>query len=186
MVEKENSNDREEDAVVATAEWKLPAQWSWAIALLGLVLLPAGSGVLQLLASPQSTYAEMRLPIAGKVLVVAKNSGTSRVQLISDKFLMHVCSGLGGDFGFIPTTLGTIPPACYSIAIIPATGAAAPSAHVRFDDVEIKPSRLRMMTPLDEMQAAFVSIVVIGGLIWLCLVLHAWWMEDSLTMTGRR
>lgn len=164
----------------------MPPQWSWAIAIAALVLLPTGSGVLQLLASPQSTYAELRLPLSDRVLVIAKNSGSGRVQLIADRFLTHVCGPLVGDFAFVPPTLGLIPPGCYSVAILPNTSATALPPRVRLDDMEIKPSRLRMMTPLDEMQAAFISVVVVGGLIWLCLVLHLWWLEDTQTMTGRR
>jgi hypothetical protein len=182
---KKKKRNNDGVAEVAGADWKVPPQWSWAIAFLGLVLLPT-SGVLQLLGSPQSTYAELRLPMIDKVLVVAKNSGKSHVQMISEKFLTHVCSGVGSDFGFVPTTIGTIPPACYSVAIMPTSATTTLSSHVRLDDVEIKPSPLRMMTPQDEIQVAFVGVVVIGGLIWLCLALHLWWLEDSPTMTGRR
>lgn len=167
------------------APWVPPSWFIWGVAWIALLVAPQSSDLFQFISSSQSAYGELRMPVGNELVVVAKNSGTGAVRFLSGTVAKHFCLGIGNDAAFIPPTSGLIPPATYSVSILPYDGVTRPRVIYADGEAEVTAGKLRMMTPLEDMQVGFGAIIVVGMLVWVCLELHGWHLRDGFSMRGR-
>lgn len=169
-----------------SASWTPPSWLVWGVAWIALLVAPQSSSLFQFVSSSQSSYGELRMPVGNELVVVAKNSGTGAVRFAGGAAMKHFCLGIVSDAAFSPETVGLIPPATYSVSILPYDGVRSPRVIYADGEAEVPAGKLRIMTPLEEMQVGFGAIVVMGMLVWVALQLHAWHLSDDFSMTGRR
>jgi len=167
------------------ATLKLPEWIIWAVAWVALLVAPQSSSLFQFISTSQSSYGELRMPIEKEMVVIAKNSGTGAVRYTGTSTAKQFCLGIVTDAAFVPDTIGLIPPATYSVSILPYDGERKPRVVYADGEAEVSAGKLRIMTPLEEMQVGFGAIVVVGMLIWVSLELHEWHLRDGFSMTGR-
>lgn len=166
---------------------EIPSEVKWVIMLLVAIVLPQRSNWFTFASSPDQAYAELRLQLPGKTVVIGKNAGTRRVALLAQSFETHVCRVIGGHDAFLPHLPGTIPPATYSVAIFSTPPATSPNRRVRLDDdSEFEPQPLRVTTPIEENQYIFAVMIVILFAAALAIRLRDYYREDNAAMTGRR
>jgi hypothetical protein len=161
----------------------IPPVVSWAIALVSLVLLPYNANIFTYLADPQHSYAEFAIRLPGKTLVVAKNSGATKINLLDSIVEMQVCQPFDAEEAFEQRTRGLIPPSSYAVVMVPKGSTA--ERRVILNDIEIKTSRLRLTTPIEETQYYFAASVVIGVAIMLTTIISRWYFEDALSRSGK-
>lgn len=166
--------------------WTPPGWVIWGLAWIALLVAPQSSNLFQFIASSQSAYGELRFALADQLVVVAKNSGTGAVKFSTASIAEHFCLSIASNSAFIPQTTGLIPPATYSVAVLPRKGPGDPRMIYADGEAEVLAGKLRVMTPLEEMQYGFGAIIVVGMLIWVSLQLHEWHIRDGFSMTGRR
>lgn len=182
MTDQLNAPKAEEEST----PWKLPSWVVWAVAWIALLVAPQSSSLFQFIASSQSSYGELRMPVGDEMVVVAKNSGAGAVRFAGVAAIRQFCLGIVSDAAFAPETSGLIPPATYAVSILPYDGVRKPRVIYADGEAEVPAGKLRIMTPLEEMQVGFGAIVVVGMLIWVSLQLHEWHLRDAFSMTGRR
>lgn len=166
--------------------WAPPGWLIWGVAWIALLVAPQSSDIFQFVASSQSAYGEMRFAVGDEVVVVAKNSGSGAVRFAGSTIAKQFCIGISGDTAFIPHTTGMIPPTTYSVAILVLGGKTAPSMIYADGEAEVRAGKLRMMTPVEDMQYGFGAIIVIAMLVAVLLELHEWYILGDFSMTGRR
>lgn len=173
-------------STAALPEDKLPAippVVSWAIALVSLVLLPYNANIFTYLADPQHGYAEFAIHLPNKTVVIAKNSGKAKISLIDALVDMHVCQPVNTEEAYEQRTRGLIPPASYAVLMVPRSEKT--ERRVVLNDVEMKTSRLRLTTPIEETQYYFAASLVIGMAVMLTTLISRWYFEDALSRSDR-
>jgi hypothetical protein len=175
---KKRTNSQREDNLPS-----IPPVVSWAIALVSLVLLPYNSNIFTYIADPQHSYGEFAIRLPSKTLVVAKNSGAVKINLLDSILDMQVCQPFDADEAFEQRTPGLIPPASYAVVMVPR--GSATERRVILNDTEIKTSRLRLTTPIEETQYYFAASVVIGIAVMLTTIISRWYFEDALSQSGK-
>jgi hypothetical protein len=166
--------------------WKPPDWFIWGVVWIALLVAPQPNNLFQFIATSQSAYGELRLSVGNEVVVVAKNSGAGAVRFVSTTVQKHFCLGIVDENAFAPTTAGLIPPATYSVALLPHGGREQPRLVYADGEAEVQAGRLRIMTPIEELQYGFGAIIVVGMLLWVVLQLHEWHLRDAFAMTGRK
>ncbi|MGZ5465660.1 MAG: hypothetical protein ACXW4P_22065 [Thermoanaerobaculia bacterium] len=162
-------------------------EWAiWLLAWIALLVAPQSSNIFQFVASAQSAYGELRFEVSDQMIIVAKNSGTGAVKFSTASIVKHFCLGISSNTAFIPTTVGLIPPATYSVALLPRDGSSSPRMIIADGEAEVPAGKLRLMTPVEDMQYGFGAIIVVAMLVRVCLLLHEWHIRDGFSMTGRR
>jgi hypothetical protein len=126
------------------------------------------------------------MPVGDELVVVAKNSGAGAVRFAGAVVAKHFCLGIVSEAAFIPETSGLIPPATYSVSILPYDRARTPRVIYADGEAAVAAGRLRVMTPLEEMQMGFGALIVIWMFVSVVLQMHAWYLRDGFLMTGRR
>jgi hypothetical protein len=178
-----NGSETEPDRILP----EIPNEVKWVIMLLVAMIVPQWSRWFTFASKPDQAYAELRLQLPGKTVVIGKNSGTRRVALLAKSFETHICRVIGGRDAFLTHLPGTIPPASYSVAIFSTQNSEVPPTKVRLDDdSEFEPPQLRVTTPLDENQYVFAAIVIMLLFSKLVTRLRDYYREDNAAMTGRR
>jgi hypothetical protein len=181
MTERSAAQSGDPHSLIRLPEWII-----WAVAWVALLVAPQSSNLFQFISSSQSSYGELRMPIEKEMVVVAKNSGAGAVRYAGVSAAKQFCLGIVTDAAFIPETRGLIPPATYSVSILPYDGERKPRVVYADGEAEVPAGRLRIMTPLEEMQVGFGAMAMIGVFIWLSLQFHEWYLRDGFLMTGRR
>jgi len=168
-------------------DWSFPPQISWGLAFLSLILFPTATNVFQFLTGPREAYAELRLALGSETYVIAKNSGAGQVKIGDGEWLRQICLRFDGTEPFSPEVLGTIPATCYSIAVVSTPGATKLPPKVLLDgQVGMEPYPLRLLTPVEETQILFGTLVVLWMLITVGVRLMKWYRDSDFAMTGRR
>jgi len=143
-----------------------------------LILFPYNANLFTYLTDPQHGYAEFTISLGSKTIVIAKNSGTAKVSLLLDRVVdMQLCQPFDTTDAFEQRTRGLIPARSYAVII--AQGEQIAERHVVLNDIEVRPSNLRLTTPNDETQYYFAVGVVIGITAMLTWILSKWWFEDA-------
>lgn len=166
---------------------EIPSEVKWVIMLLVAIVLPQRSNWFTFASGPDQAYAELRLQLPGKTVVIGKNAGTRRIALLAKSFETHICRVISGREAFLAHLPGTIPPASYSVAIFSTPSTENLSSRVRLDDdSEFEPPQLRVTTPIEENQYIFAVMIVILLAAALAIRLRDYYREDNAAMTGRR
>jgi hypothetical protein len=166
---------------------EIPNELKWVIMLLVAMILPLKSNWFTFSSSPEEAYAELRLELPGKTVVIGKNAGTRRIALLAKSFETHFCRVIGGKEAFLAHLPGTIPPSSYSVVIFSNIAIEKPLSKVRLDDdSEFEPHQLRVTTPIEENQYIFAVMIVILLAAALAIRLRDYYREDNAAMTGRR
>lgn len=166
--------------------WTPPSWLVWGVAWIALLVAPQSSDIFQFIASAQSAYGELRFATGNELVVVAKNSGSGALRFSAGSIDKHFCLSIADDQAFIPKTTGLIPPATYSVAILPYDGRTSPRMIYADGEAEVRAGRLRVMTPVEDMQYGFGAIIVVAMLVAVLLELHEWHLLGDFSMTGRR
>ena len=168
-------------------DWTIPPQIAWGLAFLCLILFPTATNVFQFLTGPREAYAELRLALGEETYVIAKNAGTGQIRIGDGEWLRQICLRFDGGDPFSPETLGTIPPTSYAIAVVRTPGAVKLPVKVLLDgSIGMEPYRLRLITPVEETQILFGTLVVLWMLFTVGIRLQKWYRDSDFAMSGRR
>jgi len=165
-----------DDEATPARLFSVPHFVKWVLGLLSLLLLPSANMFTSLI-DPKLDYGEFILNLPQRTLVIAKNSGTSTVNILKGNIEMQACRSLYETGGFEPVTRGIVPAGSYSIMITPRP--ASKDRSVGINDFESTVSTLSIMTPSDQLRFYFVSGVVMLMMVALTLLLAQWSFEDG-------
>jgi hypothetical protein len=184
---RKNRQRHKEDSEPERILPEIPSELKWVIMLLVAMILPQKSNWFTFSSSAEEAYAELRLQLPGKTVVIGKNVGTHRIAVLAKSFETHICRVIGGKEAFLAHLPGTIPPASYSVVIFSSPTIEKPLSKVRLDDdSEFEPQQLRVTTPLEENQYIFAVMIVILLAAALAIRLRDYYREDNAAMKGRR